>query len=335
MPTIVACRHMHGVTVHVDSHTHPNEISLRVADEPIGMRPVRATALLANNEADAVAVALIQATPTTEGEQQRAIALMVRVLAGYKPTLDERLTIALAMIRDITLESRSSPAEARDRHHPARGRAHQGALMNFSPFAIRSALLALLIWIAIGIAAIFTGCGGAPTMPVEHASTPVHRVDRQREIAVQITTLCGSVGSGVLLDGRHVLTAKHVGADCSHADYVLVELYDGRSLLGRRGLLYGDRDLMIVALLEGPVTGFPHPGGGDVRIGARVCAENAWPRRERRCGVIDHVTGNMFHHTFDVEHGNSGSAVYDERGLIVGVVTNIGGWSTRLYGGTL
>jgi S1-C subfamily serine protease len=61
-----------------------------------------------------------------------------------------------------------------------------------------------------------------------------------------------------------------------------------------------------------------------VRIESRVCIVVAAPRRDRRCGEVEDIlTTNANDVTLStpVEPGNSGSAVYDRDGRLVGIVT--------------
>jgi S1-C subfamily serine protease len=126
----------------------------------------------------------------------------------------------------------------------------------------------------------------------------------------------GRHGSGVLIDGRHVLTALHV-VDCPILPAVTVYLEDGTPFFMNVVREDRDRDLALLEVAsQGNISNRVAPPTLGLPEG-RLCSQAAWPYRMSRCGEFDSPDGFW---TASVR-GNSGAGVYDEFGALVGIVT--------------
>lgn len=174
---------------------------------------------------------------------------------------------------------------------------------------------------------ILAACGGgirAPAAPDPATS------------AVAITTLCDSVGSGVIIDATHLLTAAHVVAPCPSA--FLITDHAGAVRVARLEAVV-DSDLARLRLVPGSAP-FDDPGPPLIRTavpGARVCIESG-QHRQRRCGRIrgsGHGRAGLSHSAITIK-GDSGSGLYGERGDLLGIVVTCevsAGVCTRTGGG--
>jgi S1-C subfamily serine protease len=131
-------------------------------------------------------------------------------------------------------------------------------------------------------------------------------------------------GTGIILDGRHVLTAYHV-VNCSGIKIITVKLFDDQELTAH---YYSGDKINDLAVLEignevevGPMV---MPALAKVDIGEYVCQVSARPNKDRICGKITQFTtisGQNVKDNIKTVHGNSGAPVYDSGGQLVGVVT--------------
>lgn len=224
---------------------------------------------------------------------------------------------------------------------------HQGryVLRQTEPAAgLLAGLLTLLV------AAVAIGCGDGCAYPHSRLD-PVPRVmGHQFDTAVRVEMLCldhdpfldmiapqigAGVGSGVIVDARHVLTAHHV-IDCPYMPDVHVVLADGRRLRVAVEKEWRDSDVARLVIASGDTFGnIPPPPTSSPGIGAGVCAAPSFPKHEGICGQVEHVTENTcsagakrwchdIELVMEVHGGNSGSPIYDAGGSLVGLVTGVG-----------
>lgn len=175
--------------------------------------------------------------------------------------------------------------------------------------------------LALALTLLLAACGAQLPKP--------RTVKQQRETAVSIFTFCPDEqgwGSGVLLDGRHVLTAAHV-VHCG-MPILRVETRAGDVRMMHPLKVDWENDLALIVIDDDELR-FPYPVPGAV-IGPRppegevVCLESGRPDRARQCGEVleyGRGAGNMAHRALTVP-GNSGGGVYDESGRLVGIVTH-------------
>jgi hypothetical protein len=195
--------------------------------------------------------------------------------------------------------------------------------------------------------AIESGCYmPSPRWPVE-----------QEQLAVEVNAFCVSSdpfgptsthvsmlkGSGAILSARRILTVQHV-VNCDYLFDGHVEQAGGKRTRVR--VVWQSKDLDL-AVLE-PVgadtfTDVDVPTVAKPVIGMHICAQTSVPLRWRVCGKVDLLddlgTNSDVHFTGDdetdkVEHGNSGSPMYDDYGHLVCAVTRLsskgGGWCTSV-----
>lgn len=157
---------------------------------------------------------------------------------------------------------------------------------------------------------------------------------QQHNQMVKIVTTCdgsNSTGSGVLVDGDVVITANHV-VGCRllpdldlpifvPADKIVV-ISDGVSVEGVVERTVVLRDLARVRLSRSSKWSRPQRIGAPPRIGDRVCEVAAHPRGTYRCGEAQESEPGHLRVSFLVEPGNSGSAIYNASGEIVGIITD-------------
>lgn len=162
--------------------------------------------------------------------------------------------------------------------------------------------------------------------------TPMRTPAQRTESAVTIYTTCGR-GSGVLIDGRHVLTAQHV-VNCEVwpkveiSEAIVVQTVDGEAYVAQVEVDDGSRDLARLKL------DMDIPDVAPVRFGFLekddvACAYTMVPERAVRCGVVGSAGGKPRSHG-DIKmrsgnfwFGNSGSGVYDDDGRLVGILVRL------------
>ncbi len=168
---------------------------------------------------------------------------------------------------------------------------------------------------------------GAPLTLVAPARTLAQRA----ATAVAVYTECGS-GSGVLIDGTHVLTAYHV-VDCGSGDKPqpaqAIVIRTAASFASIAMIEVGDPSRDIARLiLRSPVEGVPPVRIRHALVGDRACAATSVPERAFRCGTItgfeeprafgDATVGGM-----NVWYGNSGSGAYADDGSLIGITVRL------------
>ena len=165
-------------------------------------------------------------------------------------------------------------------------------------------------------------------------------------VAIQVSCLAGPTfgGSGVIIDDTHVLTAYHVvqenwdanrrkrDADGNHIKEDWQHCNDQTIIIhevdGSEHEVYVEKQSSswdIASLrLKTPGVKFsdkPPVFGPSPLLGEAVCVVSLLPDRWRRCGSAQPPNTGMIRADVTVEHGNSGSPVYDSAGRLVGIVT--------------
>lgn len=193
------------------------------------------------------------------------------------------------------------------------------------------------LWYVLVVILILTleGCArGAPRDPArdsEPAPTLFERYLREDAAAIEVRAVCGEgyySGSGVLIGGDLALTALHVALPekCSVVDVLIVvgTRYVGTAVIEAR---WSTQDVARLRLSPRPRAPAPIPRRSTPVVGETLCAATASPRREHHCGFFEQGAlsiGGGYRRRWDafVRFGNSGSAIYDDRGRLVGIVTN-------------
>jgi S1-C subfamily serine protease len=129
-----------------------------------------------------------------------------------------------------------------------------------------------------------------------------------------------TLGRGVVVTSRHVVTAAHV-VRCAAVPQAYVML---PTRIVHRAVVIGEdahRDLALLELAHAGQLQLAKPRIGMARLGAYVCARD-------KCGAIVDMDRTRFDFTAEGFEGQSGSGVYDDRGALVGIVSgrlNCGG----------
>lgn len=208
-------------------------------------------------------------------------------------------------------------------------------------FGVLCVLLAMTIGMCVGGCAVdcAVGCATAraagPTMSVGRTieQQAANAVDVERTCVIvdpvrQVMETETIVASGAVLRDDVVLTANHVIRCKNGALGAVRVLVAGDPLPASVSWRDPTHDLALVAA-RGVRTGRPATLAPVGDVGERVCVESAQPHRTRSCGgVVAKVPRSLDNGSIDTEThagivpGNSGSAVYDARGFVVGVATN-------------
>jgi S1-C subfamily serine protease len=171
-------------------------------------------------------------------------------------------------------------------------------------------------------------CAGAPSRGYD-GPTEIPYGDAQAAAAVMVDVDCvgeqglyGGYGSGVIVSSTEVLTAQHV-VDCGDGMLVGLKVKDaiGRVLPARVEVLLPGADLARLTvggwLLAQPMK------VAKAREGSLVCMAPAYPERTRACGLVTAVDDDYVWVSMLIRPGNSGSGIYDERGRLVALATNL------------
>lgn len=195
-----------------------------------------------------------------------------------------------------------------------------GRLRNLLGFGVTPwRVLVDVLVVALLAALVFAqyGCASrVPFGPVPVVSTATE----QTRAALMVETICGTSGSGVIIDTAHALTAAHVIAACPMP--VLLTDSSGRRRVATPEAVV-DVDVVRLQLLPGqalftdarpPTITRPSPG-------AAVCIESG-RHHQRRCGKVRAVEPGRggIRHSATTTKGDSGSGLYDGSGRLVGIV---------------
>lgn len=138
---------------------------------------------------------------------------------------------------------------------------------------------------------------------------------------VSIATVCTSIGSGVVIDDRHVLTAVHVVARCP--DVVVVRDDSDVDRAAQVEIVDLRRDVARLVLSDAS-RGFGVP---PIRVAepepeAPVCLRSGL-HREERCGFVSLVSDDLngLRHTAPTRRGDSGAGLYRLDGTLIGIAT--------------
>lgn len=210
--------------------------------------------------------------------------------------------------------------------------------MQTKPWA--GGVLAALLYLA-AIAWILAAGSGCFT-----AAHPRRNIDAQYNAAVSIDRVCItkdgfmlSGGSGVIVDAKHVITAGHVATEKGVCSFTATS-FDGkkRVMWAKKVMPAVDLAVLEIGVGVSPFVTTPVDIGSYPSVGERVCALHAWPSWGRKCGEVQpYSTTPQADLVFFavIDHGNSGSGVYDSRGRLVGIVTRLTECSNGQYcGGT-
>lgn len=148
---------------------------------------------------------------------------------------------------------------------------------------------------------------------------PFVEVDGHPQMQQLVTT--GHLGSAVLIDDRHAITAYHV-VDCQETPIVRLVLPSGRRLRAQVDRADLELDIARLTVAADERLSTPRPVVGSAAVGNTACASVAEPERRWICGAVQSADsyrdGIQFSAT--VVPGNSGGGVY-VGGRLVGIVT--------------
>lgn len=154
-------------------------------------------------------------------------------------------------------------------------------------------------------------------------STPYWNRPVQQRASVIVGVICAdssnSGGSGVVINNRHILTAKHVVSRCPN------ELFDIWVLTANNRVVHVSYDKAsnddVVRLFASYDFATSVPAVGNPQLGDKVCV--VFPRRKwlYTCGSIIKTIPNRIVLDIVAEPGDSGSAVFDSKGNVVGIVS--------------
>lgn len=178
-------------------------------------------------------------------------------------------------------------------------------------------------------------CAAYHTPHMQRWAYPVAHAADERARAVAVGVICAngkhSLGSGVAVgvvgESSYVLTARHViacgGVDAPPA-HVMIETATGVNLEASVDYVDIAADvarLKVEGVVDAPPVVLARYGPSD---DSTVCVSTAVPFRSRLCDVVQREEGaGEVRTSVVVDFGNSGSAVYNNRGELVGVVVRL------------
>ncbi len=183
--------------------------------------------------------------------------------------------------------------------------------------------------IPLMLAFLLAACGGctAPAMFRGGGDKPsradVFEAEGERAVEIVGVTMFGSYKcSGILVSDHQIVTAAH----CARADaFLTAERQDGTQAIFTIEVLVPSLDLARLETVPGWFGDDPGaPKVGPVpEVGDEVCIAPVIPRRDHKCGEIQAVFSDMMCHDTITERGNSGSALYDSAGRVIGIVSTL------------
>jgi hypothetical protein len=182
--------------------------------------------------------------------------------------------------------------------------------------------------------AFLASCGGIFRSPLY--TNPVDETMYEASVRIQVQCEEGTyMGSGVAIDGTHVITARHVvTCDIGEPMTILVKLRNGmRIFMDLKAHAAEGRD---ISLLEAPDPGYSYFTTAEIRqdppkIGEMSCVVSGqlWDEYSlRKCGAVGMVTDQYIVSSFHAVPGNSGSGLYDADGRIIGILV-MGKWAPQ------
>lgn len=188
---------------------------------------------------------------------------------------------------------------------------------------------------ALAVVALAATCGSCMTpMSLSVAASEQTRTPLQQRLgAIHIETVCVyaanvtlQYGSGVVVGDHSVLTALHV-VQCEQGGKPIITVDPG-DLQPRLAVIMRQTDKGDIARLEtfSDLSQWyvPVEVGEQPQLGERVCEYTASPSWRYRCGttqaLVEEASGDQFIFEAFIELGNSGSAVYDSHGRLVGIL---------------
>jgi len=192
-------------------------------------------------------------------------------------------------------------------------------------------LLALAL-ILLGLVALTAQCACTST---PRPLSPVQRAAAAVRVEVSCRDAAGrqqiQMGSGVVVDEWHILTAAHVVQCTSDGDRLeWIGLRSDHRDFRAASVERGDWAHDVVRLrLVRPFSGAARLARAEVRLGGSICSAVRTPDTARYCGRVTEVRyRRVFDKIVDLDGswvalpGNSGGALYDLEGYLVGLVTN-------------
>jgi S1-C subfamily serine protease len=179
------------------------------------------------------------------------------------------------------------------------------------------------------LVALQLSCAGPQRVGV--ARQPTERANYALEVRTVCTTMEGITiggGSATLVAPGQALTAWHV-TDCDGAALVMV-LSKGRRFRAHVVREWRDHDMAMLRIDDGGMLPAPRIALAPPKLNERVCTQVGYPQPGSSCGQIEMIFPKecpdkqwcrsiMF--AAVVIPGNSGGALYNENGELVGVVT--------------
>ena len=180
---------------------------------------------------------------------------------------------------------------------------------------------------------LMTACTSCAVFPSVVGQTP--REQHNAMVLIKKTCANGAIGlgTGLMVSEDRVLTARHV-IQCEilpgvpvYQEPERVDVYGSPEDFAEAEVELELNEKYDIARLKlvnknlakffTPVRVAPMP-----EVGEKICEVSAVPRPTYRCGEAQNPLYGKLMIGFPIERGNSGSAVFNDRGELVGIVTN-------------
>jgi S1-C subfamily serine protease len=184
----------------------------------------------------------------------------------------------------------------------------------------------VLLAFVVPVAAAAATCASCVAPRIAGVRTPVETPRMQEEGSVDINVTCPDgkkyAGSGVVVGRQEVVTAAHVVTCEEGKPPTLVQVDatgNGTWLVATPDAVLPTRDIARVHVL-GDLGEWYHPFtlAPEPEIGDELCEAAVEPRWDYRCGKVESVSDTSIRVSMVIEPGNSGAAVYDVEGRLVG-----------------